>query len=317
MSKLKFGVFLPFYAFPAKNSNETYKQIKKAVLEAEQLGYDSVWLDDHLMYDNWPILEPWTTLSALSTLTNRIRLGTLVTCNAHRNPALLSKAAATLDVISQGRLEFGIGAGCQIKEHTAYGFQFSDPKTRVQEMAEALEIYIRLWTEPKTTVYGKHYQLKDAVCEPKPVQKPHPPITVGGAGEKHTLHVTAQYADRVDFGFLPTPEEYKHKLSVLKRHCETVGRDFKEIELMAWLSGQVIVVKTQKDAQDTIAKLKPEETPLEEFRHGTLVGTPKECQTQIAHYADLGVTYFMLYFGDLPLLESMQLFAQEIIKPQN
>jgi F420-dependent oxidoreductase-like protein len=316
MSKLKFGIFLPFYAFPVKDPKETYNQIKRAVLEAEQLGYDSVWLDDHLMYDDWPIIEPWTALSALSTQTNHIRLGTLVTCNAHRNPALLAKTAASLDVISDGRLEFGIGAGCQAKEHIAYGFQFGDPKNRAQEMAEALEIYTHLWTEPKTTFCGKHYQLKDAVCKPKPVQKPHPPITVGGAGEKYTLRVTAQYADRVDFGFLSTPEEYKHKLAVLKRHCENVGRDFNEIELMAWLSGQVIVVKTPKDAQDTITKIKPEETPLEEFRRGTLVGTPKECQAQIKHFTDLGVTYFMLYFGDLPLLESMRLFAREIIKSQ-
>lgn len=314
MSKLKFGIFLPFYGFPAKNPNETYNQIKKVVLEAERLGYDSVWLDDHLMYDDWSILEPWTVLSALSVLTSRIRLGTLVICNVHRNPALLAKAAATLDVISDGRLEFGIGAGCQTKEHTAYGFQFGDAKTRAQEMAEAIEIYKRLWREPKANFCGKYYQLKDAVCEPKPLQKPHPPITIGGAGEKHTLRVTAQYADRVDFGFLPTQEEYKHKLAVLKRHCKNVGRDFNEIERMAWLSGQIIVVNTPKEAQDTVAKLKPEEIPLEEFRRGTLVCTPKEFRVQIERYADLGVTYLILYFGDLPLLESMQIFAQEIIK---
>jgi F420-dependent oxidoreductase-like protein len=317
MCKLKFGIFLPFYAFSSKTPNATYNQIKTVVLEAERIGYNSVWLDDHLMYDDWPILEPWTVLSALSSLTSRINLGTLVICNAHRNPALLAKAAATLDVISKGRLEFGIGAGCQTKEHSAYGFRFSDAKTRAQEMSEALEVYKRLWTEPKTSFCGRHYQLKDAVCEPKPVQKPHPPITVGGAGEKYTLRVSAQYADRVDFGFLSTPEEYKHKLTVLKRHCENVGRDFNKIERIAWLSGQVIVVKSPKEAQDKVEKFKPQETPLEEFRRGTLVGTPKDCQAQIQRYADLGVTYFMLYFGDLPLLESMQLFAQELIKPQS
>jgi alkanesulfonate monooxygenase SsuD/methylene tetrahydromethanopterin reductase-like flavin-dependent oxidoreductase (luciferase family) len=315
MSELKFGVFLPFYAFPSKKASETYTQMKKAVLEAEKQGYNSVWLDDHLMYGDWPILESWTALSAFAMLTSSIRLGTLVNCNAHHHAALLAKAAATLDVISGGRLEFGIGAGCQEREHTAYGFQFADVQTRVIEMAEALEVTKRLWTQPKANFCGKKYKLQDATCEPKPIQKPHPPITVGGAGEKHTLRVTAQYADRADFGFLPSVMDYKEKLAVLERHCKDIGREFKEIERMVWLSGQVLVVNSQKEAKKTVAQLKPEGSPLEEFRRGTLIGTPRDCRKMIKDYADLGVTYFMLYFGDLPNLESMRLFAQKVIKP--
>jgi F420-dependent oxidoreductase-like protein len=314
MIKLKFGVFLPFYAFPSKNPTETYTQMKTAVLEAEKQGYTSVWLDDHLMYADWPILESWIALSSFAALTSRIRLGTLVNCNANRHPALLAKAATTLDVISGGRLEFGIGAGCQTKEHTAYGLEFGDLKTRVTEMAEALEVAKRLWMLPETSFCGKRYQLHDAICEPKPLQKPHPPITIGGSGEKHTLRVTAQYADRVDFGFLSSVTEYKRKLAVLERHCKDVGREFKEIERIVWLSGQVFVVNNRKEAKETISQVKPPATPLEEFRRGTLIGTPQDCKEKIKEYTDLGVTYFMLYFGDLPNLGSMRLFAQKVIK---
>src|SRR5450756_2088123 len=134
LDKLKFGVFLPFYAFQSKN-NQPLKQfilIRDMVLECERLGYDSVWLDDHLMYNNWPILETWTTLPALSSLTSKIRLGTMVSCNQHRNPALLAKTAATLDVLSNGRLEFGIGAGVQEAEHIAYGYGFPKASVRIE-----------------------------------------------------------------------------------------------------------------------------------------------------------------------------------------
>jgi alkanesulfonate monooxygenase SsuD/methylene tetrahydromethanopterin reductase-like flavin-dependent oxidoreductase (luciferase family) len=185
----------------------------------------------------------------------------------------------------------------------------------VAEMTEALEVTKILWTQPKASFCGKYYHLQDATCEPKPLQKPHPPITVGGAGEKYTLRATAQFADRVDFGFLPSIEEYKQKLAVLERHCKDVGRDIKQIERMAWLSGQILIVNNPKQAKEKIIHLKPEGTPLEEFRRGTLVGTPQDFIEKIKNYTDLGVTYFMLYFADLPNLGSLRLFAQKVIKP--
>ena len=249
MGKLKFGVFLPFYAFQAKTPNEYFEASQNIVLECERLGYDSVWLDDHLMYNNWPILEPWTTLSALSSLTSKIRLGTMVSCNAHRNPALLAKTAATLDVLSNGRLEFGIGAGCQEAEHLAYGFGFPKPSVRIERLGEALEVITRLWTQEKANYQGKHYTLKDAVCEPKPLQKPHPPITVGGSGEKLTLKVTAKYADRFDWGSLPSVDDYKRKLEVLEEQCKVVGRDFGEIERSCWPGGQVLIAQNQREVR--------------------------------------------------------------------
>jgi F420-dependent oxidoreductase-like protein len=312
LGKLKFGIFLPFYAFQAKSPAEYFETLKNIVLESERLCYDAFWLDDHLMYNDWSILEPWITLSALSQITNRIRLGTMVTCNAHRNPALLAKTAATLDNLSNGRLELGIGAGTQEQEHISYGFYFPKPTVRIEQLGEAIEVMTRLWTKKKATYKGKYYSLKDAVCEPKPIQTPRLPITVGGCGEKHALKVTAKYADRFDWGFLPSLDEYKHKLVVLKNHCKSVGRDFGEIEKSCWPSGQILVGKDQDELSQKIAKFKPSNISLEEFKKSTLAVTPQECQEHLQVYVDLGVSYFMLYFADLPSLEGLRLFAEAV-----
>jgi F420-dependent oxidoreductase-like protein len=310
LAKLKFGVFLPFYAFKAYNSTEQYQRLKSAVQECDRLGYDSVWVDDHLMYNNTSILECWVTLSALAASTSRIRLGTMVTCSAHRNPGLLAKAAATLDVVSNGRLEFGIGAGIQEAEHLAYGFGFPKPSIRIAQMEEALEVIRRLWTYPKASFQGKYYSLKDAICEPKPIQKPRPPIVVGGSGEKHTLRVVAKYADRFDWGFLPSIEDYRRKLNVLHRYCQLIGRDFSEIEQSCWPSGQILVAHDQNDLVLKIAEFKPEGISIDSFKQYTLVGTVEDCIRGFQAYADLGVTYFMLYFADLPNTDSLRLFKK-------
>ncbi|MCW4029855.1 MAG: TIGR03560 family F420-dependent LLM class oxidoreductase [Candidatus Bathyarchaeota archaeon] len=307
----KFGVFLPFYAFHAPTPQEHFRQLKNIVLEAEQLGYDSVWLDDHLMYKEMPILESWSTLSALAAVTSRIRLGTMVTCNLHHNPAVLAKAAATLDCISDGRLEFGLGAGVQEAEHLAYGFGFPKAGVRVQMLREALEVVTALWEQKKATYAGKYYLVKDAVCEPKPLQKPHPPITVGGTGDK-LLRVTAQYADRFDWGFLPSIDEYKRKLIVLEAHCNSLGRNPNEIERSCWPSGQILIAPDQSALTEKLAKYKSPNQTLEDYKKYTMTGTPKECIEQLQGYRNLGVSYFMLFFADLPNLEGLRVFAQEV-----
>ena len=313
MGKLKFGVFLPFYAFQAKEPNEHFHLIRDIVLECERLGYHSIWLDDHLMYNDWSILECWTTLSALSSLTSKIRLGTMVSCSAHRNPALLAKMAATFDCLSGGRLEFGIGAGTQQAEHDAYGFDFSKPQVRIEQLAESLEVIRRLWTQEKSNYQGKYYRLKNAVCEPKPLQKPYPPITVGGSGELLMQKATAPYANRFDWGFLPSTEEYKLKLGVLEKQCKVVGRNFGEIEKSCWPGGQVIIAQSHKELSEKISQQKPANTNLEDFRKSTLTGTPDECIEQLKVYVDLGVTSFMLFFGELPKLDGPKLFAEDVI----
>jgi F420-dependent oxidoreductase-like protein len=282
------------------------------VLECERLGYDSVWLDDHLMFKKSSILECWTTLSALSAVTSKIRLGTMVLCNGFRNPALLAKMAATLDVISNGRLEFGIGAGVQEDEHEAYGIPFLKAHARISRLKESVEIVKKLWTQEKTSYQGKYYRTSEAVCEPKPMQKPHPPITIGGSGEKLTLKVVAQHADRYDWGHVPSLELYKHKLDVLESHCKAVGRDFKEIEKSCWLGGQIFIVPDQKELDKKVSQLKPENVSLEDFKKFNFVATPDGYRQEIRRYTSLGVTYFMLFFGDLPDMSSLKLFAEKV-----
>jgi F420-dependent oxidoreductase-like protein len=317
LNKIKFGVYLPFYTFKFEETHPSshFDRVRNTVLEIERLGYDSVWLDDHLMFKKSPILECWTTIAALSSITAKIRLGTMVLCNSFRNPALLAKMAATLDVISKGRLEFGIGAGVQRDEHAAYGIPFLQPRDRVSRMKEAVEIIKKLWTEEKASYEGKYYRINEAVCEPKPAQKPHPPITIGGSGEKLTLKVAAQHADRCDWGYIPSLELYKRKLDVLESHCRAVGRNFQEIEKSCWLGGQIFIARNRKELGERVLQLKPKSTSLKDFKEQNLIGTPDGCRQRIRQYARLGVTYFMLFFGDMPNLSGLRLFAETVVKP--
>jgi alkanesulfonate monooxygenase SsuD/methylene tetrahydromethanopterin reductase-like flavin-dependent oxidoreductase (luciferase family) len=314
LSKIRFGVFLPFYAFQNPRDRGSFNAVRDVALECERLGYDAVWVDDHLMHGDWPTLEAWTTLSALSTVTRRLRLGTMVSCTAHRNPALLAKAAATLDVVSGGRLELGLGAGAGEAEHAAYGFDFPEPKARIERLAESVEVITRLWTAEKAVFEGKHFKLKEAVCMPKPLQKPHPPITVGGSGGMLLRKVTAPYADRLDFGYLPSVDQYKRKLDVLRKACSDLGRDFGEVEKSCWPGGQVVIAKTAAELNQKISKMNALGLSLEEFKQVNLAGTPSECLERLRVYVELGVTYFMLYFADLPNVDGPKLFAETIMK---
>ena len=315
LNKVKFGVFLPFFAFQTeKKAAQLFNLLQDVVLECERLEYSSVWLDDHLMFNEIPILECWTTLSALSRVTETIRLGTMVTCNSFRNPALLAKMAATLDNISNGRLELGIGAGVQKNEHDAFGFPFLSAKDRVERLNEAVEIIKKLWIEKKVSYTGKYYSLKNAVCEPKPVQKPHLPIVIGGGGEKLTLKVTARHADRYDWGYLPSLEHYKRKLKVLEKNCENLGRKVSEIEKSCWPAGQIFIGDDRKDLTKRVMQLVPKGVNLEEFMRTNFVGTPEDCIKQLQQYMNLGVTQFMLFFGDLSDLKGLRIFAEKVVQ---
>ncbi len=315
MEKIKFGVFLPFYAFKNAKAKPLlpFDCVQYMVRECERLGYDSVWLDDHLMFDKQPILECWTTLAALSSITSKIRLGTMVTCNSFRNPALLAKMASTLDIISNGRLEFGIGAGVQKEEHIAYGMPFPEPRDRIARMKEAVEIIKKMWTEEKASYGGEYYQIDEAVCEPKPLQKPHPPITIGGGGEKLTLKVAAQHADRCDMGYLPSLKLYQHKLDVLESHCKAVGRECHQIERSCWLGGQIFIATDRKELDEKVLQWKPANVSVEDFKKNSFIATSEEYRRKIQQYADVGVTYFMLFFGGLPDVSGLRLFAKDVV----
>ncbi|MEO6651183.1 MAG: LLM class F420-dependent oxidoreductase, partial [Ilumatobacteraceae bacterium] len=239
---------------------------------AEQLGYDSLWVYDH--FHNVPrpaheaVFECWTVMAAISQLTTTIRLGQMVGCNSYRNPAVLAKITSSIDVISGGRLDWGIGAGWYENEYRAYGFEFPKPKDRIGMLEETVKIVRSMWTEPETTFSGRYYDVKRANCDPKPIQQPTPPIWIGGGGEQLTLRVVAEQADCSNFG--GPPEMWAHKRDVLRGHCETVGRDADEIR-MTW-SPEVFIRETEAEIVDAGTRAVWGQ-PAEDWQANNLVGT--------------------------------------------
>lgn len=209
--------------------NTIYESMRRVWLEAdEQPDLTHAWLFDHFMPlgadPTGPCLEGWTLLSAFAAQTKRIRIGQMVTGNTYRHPAVLANMGATVDVISNGRLDFGIGAGWNELEHTSYGIPLPAPGDRIRMLGEACEIIKRMWTEEAPTFEGRYYHVQNARCEPKPVQKPFPPFVIGGSGEKLTLRVVAQYASVWNFVGGPV-EEFTRLNGVLDGHCAAIGRD--------------------------------------------------------------------------------------------
>jgi F420-dependent oxidoreductase-like protein len=213
--------------------NTTYAEILQVWREADELGFDTAFAFDHFIPfgadPNGPCFEGWTLLSALAAQTQRLKVGLLVTGNTYRHPALLAKMAATVDHVSNGRLIVGIGAGWYEREHTAYGIPFSTRSGRAKQFAEAVQILQLLFTQERTTFTGKYYQLKDAPFSPKAVQKPHPPILIGGMGPKIIQPLAARYADMWDF-FVGSPEQAKQICDNFDAICQRVGRDPMQIE---------------------------------------------------------------------------------------
>ena len=278
---------------------------------AEALGYDSIWVYDH--FHNIPrpaheaVFECWTTLAALSQRTSRVRLGQMVGCAAYRNPGLLAKITSNIDVISGGRLDWGIGAGWYDHEFRGYGYDFLPAKDRLRVLRETVEIVRSMWTMPDTSYEGRFFTLQGAQCDPKPLQDPHPPILIGGGGEQVTLRVVARLADRSNFG--GKPEEYTHKCEVLQRHCDDVGRDYDEIE-KTW-SPEVFVRETEDELRAVGGSTFGE--PFDSWRAGNLVGTPAEVVDKIGQYIELGCTSFMPWCRDFPGTDTLTLFAEKVI----
>ena len=214
--------------------NTTYEDMLRVWLEADTIPIiEHAWVFDHFIplgpNPTGQCLEGWTLLAALAARTQRLRVGVMVTGNTYRHPAVLANMAATIDIISRGRLDFGIGAGWNELEHEMYNIPLYAPGEKIRRLGEACEVIKRLWTETPANFDGKYYQLKNAYCEPKPVQKPYPPIVIGGGGEKLTLRVVAQYADIWNFAGGPI-DMFQHKSAVLDEHCAAIRRDPATIE---------------------------------------------------------------------------------------
>ncbi len=232
---LKVGVFVPqgwrMDLADVPDPVEKYETMSRCAREAEQAGFDAVWLYDHFHTVPTPQLESvfecWTSMAALARDTRTIRLGQMVTCNGYRPPSLLAKMASCVDVMSNGRLILGIGAGWYQHEYEAYGYEYPDTPERLRMLRESLQVIKAMWTEEPASFEGRYYKIRGAINEPKPVQKPHPPIWIGGGGEKVTLKLVAQYGDACNFN--ADVETVRHKLEVLREHCQTVGRDYDSV----------------------------------------------------------------------------------------
>jgi F420-dependent oxidoreductase-like protein len=316
MTPLVFGAFVPQgWKMELSSIDGAEAKWQTAVDVArliEELGYDSLWVYDH--FHNVPrpaheaVFECWTTIAALSQVTSRVRLGQMVGCNSYRQPSVLAKITATVDVISGGRLDWGIGAGWYENEYKGYGFEFPAPKVRIGMLRETVEIVKSMWTEQETSYDGRYYTLERANCDPKPVQDPHPPIWIGGGGEQLTLRVVARHADVANFG--GKPHEWAHKAEVLKGHCKDVGRDYDEIRKT--ISGEMMVRETEAEI-DAMGTRSMWGEPLDSWKAGNLVGTPEQVAEKLQAYVDLGCTGFIPWCADYPDTESLRLFAEKVI----
>ncbi|HYW01330.1 MAG TPA: LLM class flavin-dependent oxidoreductase [Candidatus Acidoferrum sp.] len=309
--KTDFGILTPQMSL-------TYEQIRNIWMEAETCGFDSASLvDDFFPYDypDRPItdafLECWVTLSALARDTKTIRLGSLISCNSFRSPALLAKMAATLDVISNGRLNFGIGAGSLRLEHEPYGFQFPKFSIRTEMLAEAIQLIKLMWTEEKATFEGKYYQLREAVNTPKPIQQPNPPIWVGAEQEK-MIRFAARYADVWNFTADLNPHalaDYEERIRIFENECDLIGRNPRSIR-KSWL-GVALLDQSKESIHTKIVKLKTK-SATRGITEG-IIGTAEECTQRIGEFLDLGISEFIIVMPEILHTKCLQEFHDKVI----
>jgi F420-dependent oxidoreductase-like protein len=312
---MKFGVHNSYWMF-GPDPAEAFEAVKAKAQWAENHGF--VWFSvlDHMIQiprvgaPDEPFLEGWTVLAGLAAVTSRIRLAILATAVGYRNPAHLAKIAATVDLMSRGRLTLGIGAGFFEDEYKQYGWEFPPrAATRIRQMEEAVELILKMWTEARTTFHGRYFHVENAILEPKPVQKPRPPVLIAGVGEQMTLRAVARLADACnlvtgDIGKVKIAE-VRHKLAVLRGHCDAAGRDYDTIEktlVQPWLLAR------DDDAVAAKRERLAVRGPLRGF-----VGTVSEAIDLIGQYRDAGID-LLINADRRNDAESSELFASDVMR---
>jgi F420-dependent oxidoreductase-like protein len=285
---------------------------------AEQTGYHALWTSDHLFLDaqatNRPCLEAWTLLTALAPLTTTLRLGTLVTCYTYRHPSLLAKAVACLDLISQGRVDCGLGAGWNAAECRAYGIPFPPVGTRMAQLREAVQVLRLLWTHERASFQGQYYTLEGAVGMPKPRQQPLP-LWIGGQGEKALLRLVAEAADGWNMVAGSSLAQVRHKLEVLERHCETVGRDLHRIDKS--LLVYTCLFDTEQEFQQALtdqARLLGAESQASLLQARTLglAGSAAQVTDTLGRYLACGFDYLIALFPFRRERDMLQRYAEDV-----
>lgn len=291
---------------------------------AEDGPFESIWVFDH--FHTVPIPteeathEAWSLMAAFGAATSTVRLGQMCTCMGYRNPAYLAKVAATVDIVSGGRVEMGIGAGWYEHEWRAYGYGFPSAGERLGQLDEGVQIMRQLWTTGTATLEGEHYQVDGAICRPLPLQEGGIPLWIAGGGEKKTLRIAAQYASYTNFG--GNLEEFRHKSEVLAAHCKDVGTDFDAITRS--INHNVIIGATEQEVADRLAwlrshyeRLLPPDVVEQRMRlmeSGDMVGTPEQLAERLTAMAAAGLGYTIVNFAEAAYDRSgIDLFVREVV----
>jgi F420-dependent oxidoreductase-like protein len=322
---MRFGAFVPqgwrldLVDIPVDRHWEVMAGAAKAI---ESTGYESLWVYDHFHTVPVPTgevtYEAWTLMGALAAVTSTVRLGQMCTCNSYRSPAYLAKVAASIDVISGGRVEMGIGAGWYQHEYLGYGYEYPRDGVRLAQLGEGVEIMKRMWTEDEVHYRGEHYTLQGAICSPKPVQSPHIPLWVAGGGEKVTLDIAARHAAYTNFG--DTVESFRHKSEVLAGHCERVGRSFDEIVRSS--NFNIVCGPDEASVAAALDRLRdragrfvdPDRAERVRAMFAGMSGTPAQIVENLAPWRDAGLGYAIVYFPDVAYTtEGLELFAGEVM----
>ncbi len=315
MAKIQFMWRMPAHPTDSRRRMAFVEQIAET-LDYIQGRFEGAFLDDHFLpwaavdhpggrdalSNDVDTLECWTAISYLAAAFPKLVFGAIVLCQSYRNPALVAKMGATLQLLTGGRFVMGLGTGWRDDEYAAYGYEFPKPVVRIDQLEETIHIIYKMWREePPVTFAGKYYQIQNAYCEPRP--NPMPPLLIGGGGEKLMLRLIAKYADW--WNYCDTVETYAHKLAVLHSHCEAIGRDHREI-VKTWDGLQIAVAETEAEAKRIY-----EASAYK--RRGRVVGTPQQVAERLQAYVDLGVEIFFLRFDDFPGKTGITLFTEEVM----
>lgn len=323
---MRFGAFIPqgwTLDLAGIEVERHWSTMTGVAVALEEAGFESGWVFDHFhtvpVVTQEPTYEAWSLMAALAVATDTLRLGQMCTCNSYRPPAYLAHAAASIDVISGGRLEMGIGGGWFEGEYLAHGYDFPTASVRIGQLDEGVEVMKRMWTEDQASFEGKHYRLDGAVCRPKPLQDPHIPIWIAGGGEQLTLNVAARHASYTNFA--GSPETFAHKSEVLAGHCADVGTDYDAITRSMNMS--LVCAPTEAEAMErldeVVGRLRPLVEDEERLARSTAEarrrsGPPDKIIEQIEPYAEAGLGYLIVRFPDAAYDTSgIELFGREVI----
>lgn len=291
-----------------------WRQLRQLWEVADRAGYDSLWTGDHLyaiMTDpSESTFEGWCTLAALSQHTSGARIGSLVNCNSFRNPCLTAKMAVTLDHLSEGRFILGLGAGWFEQEHRSLGFEFQPIRERLRALDEACRIIKAMLTEGRTSFHGSHYEITDAICSPKPIQRPRPPLMIAGRGENVLLKIVAEHADM--WNAQGNPDQMKRLIEVIRRHGDRVGRDTDEIEKTVVITLCYRPSRQQEEEAVRFAAMIGR-TSAEDARKQMMIGDKQQCLDKIELYRRAGVTHFIFMLREAFAPDEISRYADEVI----